>query len=72
MKKYEIEMSNKFYEYVLEKMQEINKIPASKFISELLKNEDIKKPTNLTIKNCSISDLKYKGKNVKRFKFASI
>lgn len=63
MKIIEIEMSNNFFEYANKNI--MGEIKAIEVIKELLKNENIKKPSNLSIKNCSICDLKYNGKNIK-------
>lgn len=66
MKKVEITMSKKFYDYALKNINGIQNIKAQRVVSELLKNKDIKKPYNQGIKNTCIADLKYKGYNIKQ------
>lgn len=63
MKKIEIEMSQNFKNYAIENC--MKGIEAKKIISELLRNDNIKKPSNLKIKNASLSDLKVEGQNIK-------
>ena len=67
MRKQEIEMTNKFFEYALETISKngTQNLKAQKVVSELLKHEGITKPSNLWISETSISDLKYKGANIK-------
>ena len=43
MKKVEITMSKKFYDYALKNINGIQNIKAQRVVSELLKNKDIKK-----------------------------
>lgn len=52
-----------FNKYV-KSIKNLNSINGHKVITELLKHDGVRKPRNLKVKECSVRDLKYKGRKI--------